>query len=233
MAVDIIDYKIQGESLQLVEIELDPKEGVRAEAGAMTYMEQGIEMQTTTGGGPWKGFKRMLTGETFMITTFLNRGIGKAKVAFAAPYPGQIISLNLTELGGEFLCQSSSFLCAANGIDIEIAFTKKVGAGFFGGEGFILQKLRGNGLAFVHAGGTIIEKKLANGEELRVETGAVVGFSTSIKYDIEMISGLKNIVFGGEGLFLTKLIGPGLVYIQSLPFSTMVRKILAALPVSS
>ncbi len=231
MAADIIDYEIKGESLQLVEIELDPEEGVRAEAGAMTYMEEGIEMQTTTGGGAWKGFKRMLAGESFMITTFFNQGTGKARVAFAAPYPGQVIPLNLTELGGEFLCQSSSFLCAANGIDIEIAFTKKVGAGFFGGEGFILQKLQGNGLAFVHAGGTIVEKNLADGEELRVETGAVVGFSTSIKYDIQMIGGLKNLVFGGEGLFLTKLTGPGLVYIQSLPLSTMARKIVAAAPV--
>ncbi|MGB3509164.1 MAG: TIGR00266 family protein [Microcoleaceae cyanobacterium] len=228
MAVDIIDYEIKGESLQLVEIELDPQEGVRAEAGAMTYMEQGIEMQTTTAGGAWKGFKRMLTGASFFITTFLNQGTTKARVAFAAPYPGQVITLNLTELGGEFLCQSSSFLCAANGIDIEVAFTKKVGAGFFGGEGFILQKLQGNGLAFVHAGGTIISKNLAPGEELRVDTGSVVGFSTSVEYDIQMVGGIKDALFAGEGLFLTKLTGPGLVYLQSLPLSKLAKKISGA-----
>ena len=228
MSVDIIDYQIKGESLQLVEIVLDPEEGVRAEAGAMMYMEQGIEMQTSTAGGALKGFKRMLTGASFFITTFLNQGTSRATVAFAAPYPGQVITLNLTELGGEFLCQSNSFLCAANGIEIEVAFTKKIGAGFFGGEGFILQKLQGNGLAFVHAGGTIIEKNLAAGEELRVDTGAVVGFSTSVKYDIQKVGGLKDMLFSGEGLFLTKLTGPGLVYLQSLPLSKLAQKIAPA-----
>ena len=161
---DVIDYKIIGDDMQLVEIELDPGEGVRAEAGAMTYMEQGIEMQTGADGGLFKGFKRMLTGESFFITTFMYNGRGKGHVAFGAPYPGKIIPLEIGQLGGQFLCQKDAFLCAAKGVDIEIAFTKKIGAGLFGGEGFILQRLEGDGLAFVHAGGTIVKKELASGE---------------------------------------------------------------------
>ena len=152
---DVIDYKIYGSDLQLVEIELDPREGVRAEVGTMTYMEDGIAMQTTTGGGMFAGFKRMLTGEGFFISTFINSGVRRARVGFAAPYPGKIIPLDLGQLGGTFFCQKDSFLCAAKGIDIEIAFTRRLGAGFFGGEGFILQKLQGDGLAFIHAGGTL------------------------------------------------------------------------------
>jgi uncharacterized protein (TIGR00266 family) len=226
--VDIIDYKIVGDDMQLVEIELDPQEGVRAEVGAMMYMDQGIEMQTTTGGGLFKGFKRMLTGDGFFISTFLNNDTYKRKVAFAAPYPGKIITLDLGKLGGEFLCQKDSFLCAARGIDIDIAFTKKIGAGFFGGEGFILQRLSGEGLAFVQAGGTIVPRELKPGEVLHVDTGCLVGFHPSVDYDIQFVGGFKNALFGGEGLFLVKLTGPGLVYLQSLPFSRLADRIAAA-----
>ncbi len=225
---DVIDYKIYGDDMQMVEVELDPGEGVRAEAGAMMYMEDGIVMQTSTGGGLFKGFKRMITGESFFITTFLHNGEGKGHVAFAAPYPGKIIPLELSELGGTFLCQKDSFLCAARGIEIEVAFTKKLGAGLFGGEGFILQRLEGDGRAFVHAGGTIIQKYLEAGETLRVDTGCLVAFAPSVDYDIQFVGGFTNALFGGEGLFIARLTGPGLVYLQSLPFSRLSDRILAA-----
>ncbi len=225
---DEIDYVIHGDDMQLVEIELDPMEGVRAEAGAMLFMEDGIEMQTGTGGGLFKGFKRMITGESFFITTFLYHGQGKGHVAFAAPYPGKIIPLNLSELGGSFMCQKDGFLCAARGIEIEIAFTKRIGAGLFGGEGFILQRLEGSGMAFVHAGGTIIKKELKAGETLRVDTGCLVAFAPTVDYDIKFIGGFKNAMFGGEGLFMAHLRGPGTVYLQSLPFSRLADRIAAA-----
>ncbi|MDK2809534.1 MAG: hypothetical protein PWR27_243 [Petroclostridium sp.] len=225
---DIIDYRIYGDDMQMVEIELDPGEGVRAEAGAMMFMEKGIEMQTSTEGGLFKGFKRMITGESFFITTFYNSGHGKSHVAFAAPYPGKIIPLDLGLIGGRFLCQKDAFLCAAKGIEVEIAFTKRIGAGFFGGEGFILQRLEGNGMAFIHAGGTIIKKELAPGEVLRVDTGCLVAFSPTVDYDIQFIGGFKNALFGGEGLFLARLTGPGTVYLQSLPFSRLADRIFAA-----
>ncbi|MBD3271554.1 MAG: TIGR00266 family protein [Elusimicrobia bacterium] len=225
---DVIDYKIYGDDMQLVEIELDPKEGVRAETGAMMFMEDGIEMQTSAEGGLFKGFKRMLTGESFFITTFLNNGSSKRHVSFAAPYPGKIIPLELSKLGGEFLCQKDAFLCAAQGVDIEVAFTKKMGAGIFGGEGFILQKLVGDGLAFVHAGGSIIKKDLQAGQSLRVDTGCLVAFSKTVQYDIQFVGGFKNALFGGEGLFLAQLKGPGTAYLQSLPFSRLADRVLAA-----
>jgi uncharacterized protein (TIGR00266 family) len=225
---DIIDYEIHGDDMQAVEIELDPGEGVRAEAGAMMFMEQGIEMQTSTDGGLFRGFKRMITGESFFITTFLNNASKKEHVTFGAPYPGKIIPLELDKLGGEFLCQKDAFLCAARGVEIEVAFTKKLGAGIFGGEGFILQKLVGDGMAFVHAGGTIIKKELTRGETLRVDTGCLVAFAKSVDYDIQFIGGFKNALFGGEGLFLARLSGPGTVYLQSLPFSRLADRILAA-----
>ena len=225
---DVIDYKIIGDDMQIVEIELDPGEGVRAEAGAMMYMEEGIEMQTSTGGGLFKGFKRMITGESFFITTFLYNGRGKGHVAFGAPYPGKIIPLDLGKLGGRFLCQKDSFLCAARGIEIEVAFTKRIGAGLFGGEGFILQSLEGDGMAFVHAGGTIIKKELSSGEQLRVDTGCLVAFAPTVDYDIQFVGGFKNALFGGEGMFLAKLAGPGHVYLQSLPFSRLADRIYAA-----
>ena len=225
---DVIDYKIYGDDMQLVEIELDPDEGVRAEAGAMMYMEEGIEMQTSTGGGMFKGFKRMITGESFFITTFLFSGRGKGHVAFGAPYPGKIIPVELNKFGGTFLCQKDAFLCAARGIEIEIAFTKKIGAGLFGGEGFILQRLEGDGMAFIHAGGTIIEKVLQPGETLRVDTGCLVAFAPSVTYDIQFVGGFKNALLGGEGIFLAQMTGPGFIYLQSLPFSRLADRIFAA-----
>ncbi|MCE1168040.1 MAG: TIGR00266 family protein [Sphingobacteriia bacterium] len=230
---DIIDYKIFGDDMQIVEIELDPNEGVRAEAGAMMYMESGIQMQTNTGGGIWAGFKRMVAGEGFFITTFLNTAWNKSKVAFGAPYPGKIIPLHLGELGGTFICQKDAFLCAANGIDIDVAFTRKLGAGLFGGEGFILQRLTGDGLAFIHAGGTIIKKQLAPGETIRVDTGCLVAMAPTINYDIQFIGGFKNAMFGGEGVFLAQLTGPGMVYLQSLPFSRLADRIFAASRIGS
>ncbi len=223
---DVLDYKIIGNDLQLVEVELDPGEGVRAEVGTMTYMEDGIEMQTGMEGGLFSGFKRIVTGESFFITTFLNTDQQRKRhVAFAAPYPGKIVAFDLDQFNGQVLCQRDSFLCAARGTEIEIAFTKRLGAGFFGGEGFILQKLSGNGMVFVHAGGTVIEKDLAAGETLRVDTGCLVAFATTVDYDIQFVGGFKNALFGGEGLFFAKMTGPGKVYLQSLPFSRLVDRI--------
>lgn len=225
---DIVDYTIFGDDMQLVEIGLDPGEGVRAEAGTMAYMENGIEMQTGTGGGILKGLKRAVTGESFFITTFTNNANTTSRVAFAAPYPGKIIPIELTQFGGQILCQRDSFLCAAQGIEVEVAFTKRLGAGFFGGEGFILQRLEGDGRAFVHAGGTIIEKDMAAGETLRVDTGCLVAFAPTVDYDIQFVGGFTNALFGGEGLFLAKMTGPGKVYLQSLPFSRLAGRVLAA-----
>jgi len=225
---DVIDYKLYGDDMQMVEIELDPGEGVRAEAGAMMYMEQGIEMQTSASGGLFGGLKRMVTGESFFITSFLNNGRTKSHVAFAAPYPGKIITLDLGQVGGNFICQKDAFLCAAKGVDIEVAFTKKIGAGLFGGEGFILQRLTGDGMAFIHAGGTIIKKELAANETLRVDTGCLVALAPTVDYDIKFVGGFKNALFGGEGLFLATLTGPGTVHLQNLPFSRLADRIFAA-----
>jgi len=225
---DVIDYKIHGNDMQLVEIELDPGEGVRAEAGAMTFMENGIEMQTKASGGLFGGFKRMVTGESFFITTFLNNGSSISHVGFAAPYPGKIIPIDLKDYHGKFICQKDSYLCSANGIEIGIELTKKIGTGFFGGEGFILQKLTGDGLAFIHAGGTIIKKELGPNDEIKVDTGCIVGFEDSVNYDIKFIGGFKNALFGKEGLFLATLRGPGIAYIQSLPISKLSERIVAS-----
>lgn len=226
---DVIDYKLYGDDMQIVEIELDPGEAVRAEAGAMLYMENGIEMNTSTGGGLFKGFKRALTGESFFITDFIHQGSGKAHVAFSAPYPGKIIALDLSGYGGNFICQKDAFLCAAKGTEINIEFNKKLGAGLFGGEGFILQHLRGDGLAFIHVGGTVIKKELQKGETLRIDTGCIAAFSSSVSYDIQMMRGFKNALFGGEGLFLATLRGPGTVFLQSLPLSRLANRIAAGL----
>lgn len=227
MAHDI-DYQIIGDDIQVVEVEMDPGEAVRAEAGAMLFMEDDIEMQTGTGGGIFKGLKRMITGESFFITSFTNNGTKKRKMAFAAPYPGKIIAINPKDFGGKFLCQKDGFLCAAQGIEINIAFTKRIGAGLFGGEGFILQELSGDGNTFIHAGGTILKKQLAPGEQLRVDTGCLVAFEPSVQYDIKFIGGFRNSLFGGEGLFYALITGPGLVYLQSVPFSRMADRIVAA-----
>ena len=223
-----IDYKIHGDDMQAVEIELDPNEAVRAEVGAMLLMEEGIEMQTGTGGGMFSGLKRMIAGENFFITSFLNTAQSKKHVMFAAPYPGRIIPLQLRVLGGSFLCQRDGFLCCAQGVEINVEFTKRIGAGLFGGEGFILQRLSGDGYAFIHAGGTIIRRDLSAGETIRVDTGCLVAFSPSVEYDIQFIGGFKNVLFGGEGLFYAKLTGPGLVYLQSLPFSRLADRIVSA-----
>jgi uncharacterized protein (TIGR00266 family) len=225
---DVIDYKIFGNDMQVVEIELDAGEGVRAEAGAMLYMNGGIEMQTSTGGGLFKGFKRMITGESFFITTFLNNAKDRRKVAFAAPFPGKILPVDLGTMGSSILCQKDSFLCAARGIEIEVAFTKKLGAGLFGGEGFILQRLVGDGLAFIHAGGTLLERDLESGEVLMVDTGCLAALAPSVDYDIQFVGGFKNALLGGEGIFLARLEGPGKVYLQSLPLSRLADRIIEA-----
>jgi len=221
-----IDYTIVGDDMQAVVISLDPNEAVSAEAGAMMYKDSNIQMNTGTEGGVFKGLKRMVTGESFFITTFINSGSKVEEVAFSAPYPGKIIPLDLT--CGDMLCQKDAYLCSAYGINIDIAFTRKLGSGFFGGEGFILQRLSGDGLAFVHSGGTVIKKEIKSGEELHVDTGCLVAFSTGINYDIKFVGGLKTAFFGGEGLFFAKLSGEGTVYLQTLPFSRMADKIVSA-----
>ncbi len=231
-----VDYTIIGEEMQIVEVELDPGEIVVAEAGGMNYMDSDIQFETKMGDGSnpnpsmWDRVKqvgkRMLTGESLFMTHFTNRGHGKKKVAFAAPYPGKILPMDLKEVGGTLLCQKDSFLCAAYGTKIGIAFNQKLGAGFFGGEGFIMQKLEGDGLAFVHAGGTVIRREL-RGETLLVDTGCLVAFTPGIDYDIQRAGNLKSMVFGGEGLFLASLRGYGTVWIQSLPLSKLAGRILA------
>jgi len=222
-----IDYELIGDDMQAVIITLDAGEMVQAEAGAMMYMTDGVQMNTESAGGLLKGVKRILAGESFFITTFQNAGRSQEKVAFAAPYPGKIIPMDLTKMG-TMLCQRDTYLCSAYGIDISVAFTKRLGAGFFGGEGFILQRLQGDGLAFVHAGGTIMEKQLAAGETLKVDTGCLVAFQESVDYDIQFVGGIKTAFFGGEGLFFAKLTGPGTVYLQTLPFSRLADRVVAA-----
>ena len=234
-----VDYKIIGDDIQIVEVELDPGETVIAEAGAMNYMDDGITFEAKMGDGskPDSGLfgklmdagKRAITGESIFLTHFTNSGSGKKSVAFAAPYPGKIIPIDMTKVDGELLCQKDAFLCAALGTEVGIAFTKRLGAGFFGGEGFILQRLNGDGMAFVHAGGTVIKKKLSN-DIIRVDTGCIVAFTSGINYDIERAGSLKSMFFGGEGLFLATLSGTGVVLLQSLPFSRMADRILQHAP---
>ncbi len=227
MAHDI-DYEILGDDMQAVVVELDPGEAVQAEVGAMLYMEEGITMDTGTGGGVFAGLKRAVSGESFFITNFAFNGSGKGRVAFSAPYPGKIIPMDLSELGGTMMCQKDAFLCAAKGTDISVAFTKKLGAGLFGGEGFILQKLQGDGLVFAHAGGTVVARDLVAGEKIRVDTGCLVAFQDSVDYDIQFVGGFKNALFGGEGLFLATVSGPGRVYLQTLPFSRLADRLSTA-----
>ena len=235
-----IDFEVFGDDLQFVEIILDPNETVIAEAGAMMYMTRGIQMETQLGDGskPNAGFmskllqagSRLLTGESLFMTAFTARSMQREHVAFAAPYPGKIVPIDLTQLGGTMICQKDSFLCAAKGTSIGVEFTRRLGAGFFGGEGFILERLTGDGLAFVHAGGTIVEKQLQAGETMRVDTGCLVAFQPTVAYDIQFVGGFKNTLFGGEGLFFATLTGPGHVYLQSLPFSRLADRIFAAAP---
>ncbi len=234
-----VDYEIYGDDLQTVEVELDPGEVVIAEAGAMNWMEDGIRFEAKMGDGSnpdqgvlgklWAMGKRALNGESLFMTHFTNVGAGKKRVAFGAHYPGKVMAIDLKEIGGELTCQKDAFLCAALGTEVSIAFAKKLGTGFFGGEGFILQRLRGDGKAFVHAGGTVVKKEL-NQEILRVDTGCIVGFSQGIDYDIEQVRGLRSMFFGGEGLFLATLKGKGTVYLQSLPFSRLADRIIQYAP---
>lgn len=239
MRSDEIDYELHGDDMQMVEIELDPQETVIAEAGAMNWMEEDIDFQAKMGDGsePDNGIlgrllsvgKRVLTGESIFMTHFTNLGYTKRKVTFAAPYPGKIIPVDLNEIGQCIICQKDAFLCAALGTNVSIAFSRRLGAGFFGGEGFILQKLQGDGMAFLHAGGTVVKRQL-NGETLRVDTGCIVAFSPGIDYDIQRAGNLKSMFFGGEGLFLATLRGTGTVYLQSLPFSRLADRIIQHAP---
>ena len=235
MGMDVVDYKVYGAEMQFVEIELDPAEAAVGEAGSMFYMEDGITMETIFGDGSAQqsGFfgklvgagKRVLAGDSFFVTLFGNSGARRADVAFAAPYPGKIVPIDLAKIGGTFICQKDAFLCAAKGVALGIAFQKKLGAGFFGGEGFIMQKLDGDGMAFLHAGGTMHQRNLKPGEVLRVDTGCLVGLQTSVDYDIEYVGGIKTAIFGGEGLFLATLTGPGKVVLQSMTLQKMRREL--------
>jgi uncharacterized protein (TIGR00266 family) len=235
-----IDYKIYGDDMQFVEIELDPMEAAIAEAGAMMFMDDGIEMETIFGDGSQQNTgilgslmgagKRLLTGESLFMTAFQNRVADKRRVAFGAPYPGKIIPVHLASIGGELIAQKDSFLCAAKGVSVGIAFNRKIGTGLFGGEGFIMQRLQGDGWTFIHAGGTIYERELAPGEVIRVDTGCIVAFQPSVCFDIQYVGKIKSALFGGEGLFFATLRGPGHIWLQSLPFSRMADRIVAAAP---
>jgi len=239
MAMDVVDFEIFGNEMQYVEVELDPGEAAVGEAGMMMYMQEGIQMDTIFGDGSQQGGffgklmgagKRLLTGESLFTTVFQNTASSKQRVAFAAPYPGKIVPMDLRALGGTLLCQKDSFLCAAKGVSLGIALQKKLGAGLFGGEGFIMQKLDGDGMAFVHAGGTLLERHLAHGEMLRVDTGCVVAYQPSVDFDIQYVGKIKSALFGGEGLFFATLRGPGRVWLQSLPLSRLANRIIASAP---
>jgi uncharacterized protein (TIGR00266 family) len=240
MPMDVIDYEIFGDDMQFVEIELDPAEAAIGEAGAMMMMQDGIEMDTVFGDGAAQtggvfdrllgAGKRLLTGESLFTTIFHNTSSVKRRVAFAAPYPGKIVPVKLSEVGGTLICQKDSFVCAAKGVALGIALQRRLGVGLFGGEGFIMQKLEGDGLAFVHAGGTLSIKDLRPGEKLRVDTGCVVAYQQSVDFDIQYVGKLKSALFGGEGLFFATLTGPGRVWLQSLPLSRLANRIIAAAP---
>jgi uncharacterized protein (TIGR00266 family) len=242
MPADVIDYEIFGSEMQYVEVTLDPGEMVVAEAGGMMYMTPGIKMETVFGdpskqqggflGKVMSAGKRLLTGESLFMTTFYNAGSAREVVAFASPYPGKILPMHLDELGGELICQKDAFVCAARGVQIGIAFQKKIGVGLFGGEGFIMQRLTGDGIAMVHAGGMLMHRTLSAGEMLKVDTGCLVALTPSVRYEIQFVGGIKNTLFGGEGLFFATLTGPGEVWLQSLPFSRLAGRILANAPQS-
>jgi uncharacterized protein (TIGR00266 family) len=232
-----IDYKIFGEEMQCVEVELDPQETVVAEPGSLMYMENGIQMQTIFGDGSkdegglmgklFSAGKRMLTGESLFMTAYTNQGTQKSRVTFASPYPGKIIAMDLQKMGGKVICQKDAFLCAAKGVNVGIQFQRKLGTGIFGGEGFIMQKLEGDGMAFVHAGGYIMEKTLMPGEVLRIDTGCIVAYTSGIDFDVQFVGGVKNTLFGGEGVFFAVLQGSGKVWLQSLPVSRLASRILS------
>ena len=238
--MDVIDYDIRGEEMQYVEVELDPGEAAIGEAGSLMFMDAGIAMDTVFGDGAPQtgGFfgkllgagKRLVTGESLFTTVYTNNGLGKQRVAFAAPYPGKILPMDLRQLGGTLICQKDAFLCAARGVSLGIAFQQKLSVGFFGGEGFIMQKLDGEGMAFVHAGGTVVKRELIAGQTLMVDTGCVVAYTPGVNFEIQYVGKVKTALFGGEGLFLARMTGPGTVWLQSLPFSRLASRIFAAAP---
>ncbi|MCV2421528.1 TIGR00266 family protein [Paucibacter sp. DJ2R-2] len=240
MAMDVVDFEIKGAEMQFVEVELDPGEAAIGEAGSMMFMDAAINMDTVFGDGAANqgGFfgkllgagKRLITGESLFTTIYTNNGSSKQRVAFAAPYPGKILPMDLRQLGGTLICQKDAFLCAARGVSLGIAIQQKLGTGFFGGEGFIMQKLEGDGMAFVHAGGTVVRRTLAPGQTLLVDTGCVVAYTPSVDFEIQYVGKIKTALFGGEGLFLAKLTGPGEIWLQSLPFSRLASRIFAAAP---
>ena len=241
MAMDVVDYEIKGAEMQFVEVELDPGEAAIGEAGSMMFMEAGIEMDTVFGDGSAQqggglfgkllgAGKRLITGESLFTTVYTNQSSAKKRVAFGAPYPGKILPMDLRQLGGTLICQKDAFLCAARGVSLGIALQRKLGAGFFGGEGFIMQKLEGDGLAFVHAGGTVVRRDLQAGETLLIDTGCVVAYTQGVDFDIQYVGKIKTALFGGEGIFLARVTGPGQVWLQSLPFSRLASRIFAAAP---
>jgi len=243
MAMDVVDFEIKGSEMQFVEVELDPGEAAVGEAGSMMFMEPGITMDTVFGDGSSSGGgggglfgkllsagKRLVTGESLFTTVYTNQAAGKQRIAFAAPYPGKILPMDLSKMGGTLICQKDAFLCAARGVQLGIALQQKLSVGFFGGEGFIMQRLDGNGLAFVHAGGTVLRRELQPGQTLLVDTGCVVAYTPSVNFDIQYVGKIKTALFGGEGLFFAKLTGPGTVWMQSLPFSRLASRVFAAAP---
>jgi len=235
-----VEFEIFGDSMQYVEVELDPQEAAIAEAGTLMYMDDGVDMETIFGDGAQKSGgvfdailgagKRILTGESLFMTVFSNGDGRRRRVAFAAPYPGKILAIDLSDVGGEVILQKDSFLCGAKGVQLDIALNRRLGAGLFGGEGFILQRLRGDGLVFIQAGGTLMRRTLEAGETLRVDTGCLVGFQPTVNYDIQRVKGIKSMLFGGEGLFFATLRGPGEIWLQSLPFSRLADRVLMAAP---
>lgn len=240
MAMDVVDFEIKGAEMQFVEVELDPGEAAVGEAGSMFFMDAGITMDTVFGDGSNQGGglfgkllgagKRLITGESLFTTVYTNSGSTKQRVAFGAPYPGKIIPMDLSKMGGMLICQKDAFLCAARGVSLGIALQKKISTGFFGGEGFIMQKLEGNGLAFVHAGGTVVRRELQPGQTLLVDTGCVVAYTPNVNFEIQYVGKIKTALFGGEGLFFAKLSGPGTIWLQSLPFSRLASRVFAAAP---
>lgn len=240
MAMDVIDYEIKGAEMQFVEVELDPGEAAIGEAGSMMFMDAGIGMDTVFGDGSQQGGgffgkllgagKRLVTGESLFTTVYTNHAGSKQRIAFAAPYPGKILPMDLRQLGGTLICQKDSFLCAARGVSLGIALQQKISTGFFGGEGFIMQKLEGDGLAFVHAGGTVVRRELQPGQVLLVDTGCVVAYTPNVSFEIQYVGKIKTALFGGEGLFFAKLSGPGTIWLQSLPFSRLASRVFAAAP---
>ncbi len=241
MAMDVVDYEIKGAEMQFVEVELDPGEAAIGEAGSMMFMDAGITMDTIFGDGSKNqgggifgkllgAGKRLVTGESLFTTVYTNAGRSKLRVAFAAPYPGKILPMDLRQLGGTLICQKDAFLCAARGVSLGIHFQQKLSVGFFGGEGFIMQKLDGDGLAFVHAGGTVLRRELAAGQTLMIDTGCIVALTPSVNFEIQFVGKIKTALFGGEGLFFAKVTGPGTVWLQSLPFSRLASRVFAAAP---